>query len=202
MSSKVYSAAVVGVEAFEVEIEVHVGWGNTDKIAVVGLPDTSVKESKDRSPPPFVPAFCAGRTETDYDQSGPADVRKDLEAKRRCGQTLIVPLENAAEAAVVEGVDVYGACSLSQVVHFLRGDIALDPVHSINGWPDAGSAEPDLDLGEAKGQQYAKRAVEVVADDGGHNILTIGPIPSGTSASFVCSVEPQDREILKGLPAG
>ena len=46
--SKVYSAAVVGVEAFEVEIEVHAGWGNTDKIAVVGLPDTAVKESKDR----------------------------------------------------------------------------------------------------------------------------------------------------------
>jgi hypothetical protein len=47
MPSKVYSAAVVGVEAFEVEIEVHAGWGNTDKIAVVGLPDTAVKESKD-----------------------------------------------------------------------------------------------------------------------------------------------------------
>jgi len=48
---------VVGVEAFEVEIEVHAGWGNTDKIAVVGLPDTAVKESKDpdeistRTPP-------------------------------------------------------------------------------------------------------------------------------------------------------
>jgi hypothetical protein len=75
-----------------------------------------------------------------------------------------VPLENAAEAAVVEGVDVYGACSLSQVVHFLRGDIALDPVHSINGWRDAGSAEPDLDFGEVKGQQHVKRAAEVTKD--------------------------------------
>jgi hypothetical protein len=36
--------SVVGVEAFEVEIEVHAGWGNTDKIAVVGLPDTAVKD--------------------------------------------------------------------------------------------------------------------------------------------------------------
>jgi hypothetical protein len=49
--------AVVGVEAFEVEIEVHAGWGNADAIAVVGLPDTAVKESKDpdeattRTPP-------------------------------------------------------------------------------------------------------------------------------------------------------
>jgi magnesium chelatase family protein len=48
MPSKVYSAAVVGVEAFEVEIEVHAGWGDTDRIAVVGLPDTAVKEGKDR----------------------------------------------------------------------------------------------------------------------------------------------------------
>jgi magnesium chelatase family protein len=48
MPSKVYSAVVVGVDAFEVEVEVHAGWGNSDKIAVVGLPDTAVKESKDR----------------------------------------------------------------------------------------------------------------------------------------------------------
>ena len=40
-SWEVYSGAVVDVEAFEVEIEVHAGWGNSDKIAVVGLPDTA-----------------------------------------------------------------------------------------------------------------------------------------------------------------
>ena len=48
MPSKVYSAAVVGVDAFEVETEVHASWGNDFRIAVVGLPDTAVKESKDR----------------------------------------------------------------------------------------------------------------------------------------------------------
>jgi magnesium chelatase family protein len=94
-----------------------------------------------------------------------------------------VPLENAAEDAVVEGVDVYGACSRSLVVHFLRGDIALEPVRSSNGWPVAGSAEQDLDFGEVKGQQHVKRAVEVAAA-GGRNILTIGPIPSGATSSF------------------
>ena len=48
MPSKVYSAAVVGVDAFEIEIEVHAGWGPEGRVAVVGLPDTAVKESRDR----------------------------------------------------------------------------------------------------------------------------------------------------------
>jgi predicted ATPase with chaperone activity len=61
------------------------------------------------------------------------------------------------EAAVVESVDVYGACSLSQVVRFLRGYIAFEPVRSLNRWPGTGSAEQDLDFGEVKGQQHVKR---------------------------------------------
>ena len=78
MPSKVYSAAVVGVEAFEVEIEVHAGWGNTDKIAVVGLPDTAVKESKDR----VTSAICNSGLRWPYGQRitinlAPADVRKE-----------------------------------------------------------------------------------------------------------------------------
>ena len=73
MPSKVYSAAVVGIEAFEVEIEVHAGWGNPDKIAVVGLPDTAVKESKDRVTSPI----CNGALQWSsgkriHDQFGPS----------------------------------------------------------------------------------------------------------------------------------
>jgi predicted ATPase with chaperone activity len=51
-----------------------------------------------------------------------------------------------------------GAGSLSEVVQFLRGDIALVPMRSVNGWSDVGSAEQELDFGEVKGQQHVKRA--------------------------------------------
>lgn len=62
-----------------------------------------------------------------------------LEARRRHRQTLIVPLENAADVPVVEGVDFYEASSLTQVVHFPRADISLASVRSTNGWSDTGS---------------------------------------------------------------
>jgi hypothetical protein len=63
-----------------------------------------------------------------------------LEARRRNRRTLIVPLHNAPEAAVVEGVDVYGATSLSEVVEFLRGQKVLEPVRSTNDWYTVGAS--------------------------------------------------------------
>jgi magnesium chelatase family protein len=78
MPSKVYSGAVVGVEAYEVEIEVHAGWGNADKIAVVGLPDAAVRESKDR----VTSAICNSALRWPSGKRitislAPADVRKE-----------------------------------------------------------------------------------------------------------------------------
>jgi hypothetical protein len=70
-------------------------------------------------------------------------------------QTLIVPLDNSAEAAVVEGVEVYGVGSLSEVVHFLRGDISSAPVRPTNYWSAARCSENELDSGEVSSMSKA-----------------------------------------------
>jgi magnesium chelatase family protein len=103
-----------------------------------------------------------------------------LDARRQPRQTLIVTVDHAAAAVVVEGVDVYGAGSLSGVVQFLRGEISLAPVRSTNIWSEAKFGDQDLDCGEVKGREHVKRAAEVAAA-GGHNILAD---PKGSDRSI------------------
>ena len=91
MPSKVYSAAVVGVEAFEVEIEVHAGWGNSDKIAVVGLPDTAVKESKDR----VTSAICNSGLRWPY---GKTDHHQPSPGRRPKGRTELRSADRSGHA--------------------------------------------------------------------------------------------------------
>ena len=100
-------------------------------------------------------------------------------AAREAGLSgLLVPKENAPEAAVVQGLPVFGVDSLAQVVEYLCGAAELTPTEADLGGLLARESAYDADLSEVKGQEHAKRALEVAAA-GGHNVIMIGPPGSG-----------------------
>src|SRR6478736_226617 len=210
MLFKTRSAAVYGIEAYLVDVEVNLSTGGNGQVVIVGLPDTAVRESRNR----VLPAIRNNGFGSPYQRIvinlGPADVKKEgsafdlpmaigilggygllakqdvsdylmigeltldgklrpvkgvlsiaMLARDRKIPHLLVPLGNAREAAVVEGVAVYPVRTLTEVVEFVNGTRTIDAAHGEQQAEVRQSHRRMKDFRDVRGQFHTKRAIEV-----------------------------------------
>lgn len=101
-----------------------------------------------------------------------------MTAERNGFKSIIVPLENAAEAAVVQNIDVYGVGTLAQAVGFLSENLSIDTTDAAIDDMLGAETAYDVDFADVKGQESVKRAL-IIAAAGAHNVMMIGPPGAG-----------------------
>jgi len=229
MPSKVFSAAINGLDAQLVEVEVDVSQG-LRSFSIVGLPDKAVKESEDRVDSAIKSAKLLSPHERTFKvlvNLAPADLKKEgsiydlpialafliaskqtifnpadkiflgelsldgklrpikgalsfaMLAKKLEVAEIVLPKQNAKEAGLVRGVKIIGVESLPEAVAYLEHRQDVLPTET-NDQDITKTSNFDVDISWVKGQEYAKRALEITAA-GGHNLFMFGPPGGGKS---------------------
>lgn len=226
MSVRINSAAISGLDALRIEVETDTFVG-LHAFNIVGLPDKSVEESRDRldsairnsgfinpkaknlrvvvnlAPAnikkegslldlPIALGYLAATSQLKFDTSRSLVVGElsldgsirfvhgilpiALLAKKLNFEEIIVPKDNAAEAALVKDLKVIGVPSLKELAGYFRGNFNIE-AQPFSGWQTSATAS-EFDFAYIKGQETAKQALTIAAA-GGHNLLLYGPPGSG-----------------------